>query len=52
MSLSYKVKLLLKDERLRTKTYKLCLFGLLTGITYLTFTFNKPHGTFGKPKLL
>lgn len=52
MTISLKIKAFIKDERVRNKAFKLCLFSLLSGATYLALNFGKPHGTFGKKNYL
>ena len=48
MPIGLRIKAFIKDERVRNSAFKVCLFSLLSGATYLAFNFNKPHGTFGK----
>jgi hypothetical protein len=52
MTLRTKLRILIKDERLRNKTFKIVQLGLMTGAAYLAMTFGKPHGTFGKANML
>ncbi len=52
MTLIQQAKMLIKSERFRNQAFKVCLFGLIGGIAYITVNLGKPIGTFGQKRML